>query len=627
MQETKFIEQNKQKWSDFEKILQDKKKDPDKLSELFIEVTDDLSYSRTFYPNRSVSVYLNNIAQKIFPEIYKSKKISTGRFVTFWKDEVPSMIWYTRKQFILAFSIFVISMLVGIVSSANDPSFPSVILGQDYISMTDRNIEMGDPMAIYKSRNEGDMFLGITYNNLMVAFYTFVMGVLFSVGSAAFLIFNGIMVGTFQYYFLQKGLFVDSFLTIWQHGTIEISCIIIAGAAGITLGQGLVFPGSYSRGQSFQMSARRGIVIMLGIAPLIILAGFIESFITRHTGVPDAVRLTSILLSLLFILFYFVWLPWHKYRSGSLVPVKTAKLQPENLIVPSVNTVQSNGELFIDTFNVFKKNFGKLISVAVLTSIIYVLFIRYYLPEGYTYNFKVSDNNGGLKFLFSSLPYLKNYFLYNDYNSLMWINTTVMFVLTFGVLFYIKKLTESGSYKVKVKFSELVIFALMSILNILPVLVLIALALIKSNILVWILFLFFLPLVSLLFFIVVKERVMIFTTFKKMNGLIAGNFSRVLGLYGVIFLLGFGYFMIVCSPMISFLFDFLMQNITLDPEMFHMAFVLFTTFFIVIGFVLIYAFLMAGAGLLYYTLVEINFSPALMESIRNIGEKKKNGKK
>ena len=76
MRETKFIEQNKEKWSKFEKILDDNKKDPGELSEVFIDITDDLSYARTHYPNRSVTVYLNSLAQKIFQKLNYQPQIN-----------------------------------------------------------------------------------------------------------------------------------------------------------------------------------------------------------------------------------------------------------------------------------------------------------------------------------------------------------------------------------------------------------------------------------------------------------------------------------------------------------------------------------------------------------------------
>jgi hypothetical protein len=74
MRETNFIEQNKAKWSEFEGVLDASNRDPDQLNDLFIQVTDDLSYSRSFYPNRSVRVYLNGLGQRTFGAIYKVRR-------------------------------------------------------------------------------------------------------------------------------------------------------------------------------------------------------------------------------------------------------------------------------------------------------------------------------------------------------------------------------------------------------------------------------------------------------------------------------------------------------------------------------------------------------------------------
>ena len=71
MKETKFIEQNKKKWARFEQISAHNVTDPDEVSELFTEITEDLSYARTFYPRRSVRVYLNQLAQGVFTKLYK----------------------------------------------------------------------------------------------------------------------------------------------------------------------------------------------------------------------------------------------------------------------------------------------------------------------------------------------------------------------------------------------------------------------------------------------------------------------------------------------------------------------------------------------------------------------------
>jgi hypothetical protein len=155
MRETKFIEQNKKKWSDFEQLLQNpSRRDAEKLSELFIQITDDLSFSRTFYPNRSVRVYLNDLAQQIFLRIYKSRKSPAKRLVSFWTDELPRLIYEARKDFRLAFFVFAASILIGLLSSKMDPEFVRTILGDRYVQMTQENIDSGDPMAVYKQKGQ-----------------------------------------------------------------------------------------------------------------------------------------------------------------------------------------------------------------------------------------------------------------------------------------------------------------------------------------------------------------------------------------------------------------------------------------------------------------------------------------
>jgi len=89
------------------------------------------------------------------------------------------------------------------------------------------------------------------------------MGAIYAIGTVFILIKNGIMVGAFQFFFYEQGVFLESFLTIWIHGTLEISAIVIAAAAGLTMGKGLVFPGTLTRMQAFQMTLFEGFLFLL----------------------------------------------------------------------------------------------------------------------------------------------------------------------------------------------------------------------------------------------------------------------------------------------------------------------------------------------------------------------------
>jgi uncharacterized membrane protein SpoIIM required for sporulation len=229
LREVTFLKKNAEKWKQVEAFLTSKEKvNPDKLAELFIELTDDLSYARTFYPQSKTTQYLNSLTAKVHQSIYKTKKERKERFIQFWKYEAPLLFYKHRKEILVSFLIFVISMLIGVVSTAGDSGFVRLILGDSYVNMTLENIDKGDPMAVYKKMNGVDMFMGITFNNIRVSFFAFMMGLLFSFGTAWILLRNGIMLGAFQYFFHLHDLLIDSVLVIWIHGTLEISAIIIA---------------------------------------------------------------------------------------------------------------------------------------------------------------------------------------------------------------------------------------------------------------------------------------------------------------------------------------------------------------------------------------------------------------
>jgi uncharacterized membrane protein SpoIIM required for sporulation len=117
------------------------------------------------------------------------------------------------------------------------------------------------------------------------------------------------MLGTFQSFLANKGFLLDSIATVWVHGTFEIFAIVVAGGAGIIIGNSFVFPKSYSRIESFRRGAVRGSKIVIGLIPVFIVAGFLEGFVTRYTHAPYVVRFGIILASLSLIVFYFYIYP------------------------------------------------------------------------------------------------------------------------------------------------------------------------------------------------------------------------------------------------------------------------------------------------------------------------------
>lgn len=315
MKEFNFIRSNIDKWQKAEIVISDAaSQSPDRLAEVYTDLTADLAFAQTHYPNSRVTIYLNKLCSALHNSIYSNKREKWSRLITFWTREVPLVMYQERRLLLISFVIFFICMLIGILSQCLDENFCRVILGDYYVDMTLDNIAKGDPMAVYDGGAEMDMFLGITLNNVRVSFYEFISGIFTSLATGFLIFQNSVMLGCFETFFAQHGLFYESFLAVFLHGTLEISALIIAGAAGLAMGNGWLFPGTYSRIVSFRRGAKRGMKIIVGTIPIFIMAGFIEGFVTRHTEIPNAIRLLVILLSLAFVLGYFVILPRKRYQ-------------------------------------------------------------------------------------------------------------------------------------------------------------------------------------------------------------------------------------------------------------------------------------------------------------------------
>ncbi|MFT5216014.1 MAG: putative membrane protein SpoIIM required for sporulation [Glaciecola sp.] len=311
MREVAFIKQNKEKWLDFEKAIFGKTlKNPDELASLYIHLVNDLSYAQTYYPKSKTILYLNNLAAKAFQKIYKTKREDTNRFVHFWKIEVPLIVYQYRRYVLYAFVIFLSFVAIGALSAAYDDTFVRLILGDHYVNMTLENIEAGDPVAVYKSGSNWGSFIGITLNNLYVGMKSFIYGVFAGLGTGLVLLYNGIMIGAFQFFFYKEGVLWESVRGIWIHGSMEVFAIVVEGAAGLILGASILFPKTYSRLTSFKIGMKDGVKILISTFPFTFAAGFLEGFVTRYSDtMPNWLSVGIILVTLSIISFYYLVYP------------------------------------------------------------------------------------------------------------------------------------------------------------------------------------------------------------------------------------------------------------------------------------------------------------------------------
>ncbi len=313
MREAQFLKQNADKWKQYEQEVH-RTDNPDVFADRFIELTDDLAYARTFYGASNTGKYLNGLTSLFHQKIYKNRKEKTSRIFSFWQFELPYLFKQYHQYFLYSFLFFAVFTGMGVLSAKYDDSFLTLILGEDYVNMTNENIEKGDPFGVYKQQGQVSMFLQIAFNNIRVSFIAFVYGIFFSLGTVLLLMHNGLMMGSFEYYFFSKGLGMKSVLVVFLHGTLEISAIVIAGSAGLIMGNSLLFPKTFTRWQSILKGGKDGMKIVFGLVPIFITAAFIESFITRYTDMPVWLSAAIVVLSMFFIIWYFILYPVRLHR-------------------------------------------------------------------------------------------------------------------------------------------------------------------------------------------------------------------------------------------------------------------------------------------------------------------------
>lgn len=320
MRESVFIKQNIDKWRNYEYVISlEQWQSPSHKADVYIDVSTDLAFAQSHYPNAEITKYLNNLTVKLHNDLYKEKHENWRRIITFFTREVPLTMWRERKYLLISLVIFIVSTAIGVFSTILDETFPRLIMGDYYIEMTLDNIEKGKPMNVYAMYSNVESFIGIMFNNVRVAFLAFIFGIFTSIAVGYFLFSNGVMLGAFFTFLYQQGVLMQSWTAVMLHGTLELSAIVVAGAAGIAFGNGWLFPGTYSRVTSLKLSAKRGLKIVVGTVPVFIVAAFIEGFLSRNFQWPFSVKLTVIIMSAIFVLFYYIiyphWLSHHDNKS------------------------------------------------------------------------------------------------------------------------------------------------------------------------------------------------------------------------------------------------------------------------------------------------------------------------
>lgn len=237
----------------------------------------DLAHARRRFPGDSVVTRLERLVQRGRQSVYNapSSRSSVWEFFStgYWRR-------VRERKLVLAISFLCLAVptFLGGYWAWRDPGPASGLVPSQYQSVTEPR-EPGQSLGVSVDE-ESALASQIFTNNIVVTFYAFSGGLLFGIGTLYVLLQNGVLLGVVAGLAIGSGNGRVFFELVTAHGVLELSCIVVAGAAGLRLGWAMIDPGTRLRGEALRQEARAAIEIILGTAPWLVVAGLVEGFLT-----------------------------------------------------------------------------------------------------------------------------------------------------------------------------------------------------------------------------------------------------------------------------------------------------------------------------------------------------------
>jgi uncharacterized membrane protein SpoIIM required for sporulation len=293
----RFIKERKTVWQRLEELLQllDRmtlrklhREEVRELGRIYRRTASDLAIARAESRDPRLVNYLNSLVIRAHGRIYRSDSKGGQRIREFFERDFPRTFRRTWRYTATAFGVFLLFTTIAFFGTRHDPDF-SEFAG---ISPFFREVVINHRTHWWEDLNEANQ-IGSTQiftNNIRVTFYAFALGAVFGLGTLYLIAFNGAMFGAIIALTYRAGFGNDLMSFVVGHGVIELSCIFIAGGAGLLIGTALLMPGDLSRGDALKSRGLEAVRLIVGCIPLLVVAGIIEGFISPQP-IPAVIKI------------------------------------------------------------------------------------------------------------------------------------------------------------------------------------------------------------------------------------------------------------------------------------------------------------------------------------------------
>jgi uncharacterized membrane protein SpoIIM required for sporulation len=244
------------------------------LARLYRRTAADLAIARQEVRDPLLVNYLNGLVGRAHGAIYRNESSGFRVVLDFFRYDFPATFRATFKYTLAAFLLTMLFAAIGALATSADEGFSEFVtpgIRDEIVAHRNWTEKINEANPVHSAL--------IQQNNITVSAMAFGGGMLFGLGTFYILMFNGLMLGEIVLLAVRYE-FHEILIFMAGHGVLELTAIFIAGGAGFMLASALIAPGDLTRLDALLVKGRQAVVLMLGCAIMLVVAGLIEGFIS-----------------------------------------------------------------------------------------------------------------------------------------------------------------------------------------------------------------------------------------------------------------------------------------------------------------------------------------------------------
>jgi uncharacterized membrane protein SpoIIM required for sporulation len=266
-------------------------------SALYRQAVADLAYARMCFPDHPVVRELEHLVGHAHSLLYQAGRTKSTSWTEFWRETWPMRVREAARPILFATALFWAGAALGFALTALNPTLESFFVSAEMqTAIASKRLWTESLTGVAPAASSA-----IAVNNIKVSLLTWGLGLTFGIGTVWLLVFNGVMLGAIAAACMRAGMLLPLTEFVVGHGSLELPAIWISGGAGLLMAEALVFPGRYSRRVELRLQGRRSVQIIVGIIPILLVAGAIEGFVSPSNvpGFAKALLGLSLAIALL----------------------------------------------------------------------------------------------------------------------------------------------------------------------------------------------------------------------------------------------------------------------------------------------------------------------------------------